>query len=215
MWIPPPPLLTHLHRESRGTSLERLFFQRLTGCYLHEGLCYNAGHGSTEGGNSHSHALLFRASSFSSLWGSTTGPWGRAWSQDRCEKVPSLTWLRHYGYRRKRWENYAFSKAQQFHGNKKKPKQLRIQILLLLFHWSALRLTGNNKWLHKTFQIHRGNSEIMSCPKISNLKSHSWGNNIFQGKLKQVYGRSEGPSGKPGQKSKLMQTGLVQFHLEI
>lgn len=120
MWIPPPPLLTHLHRESRGTSLERLFFQRLTGCYLHEGLCYNAGHGSTEGGNSHSHALLFRASSFSSLWGSTTGPWRRAWSQDRCEKVPSLTWLRHYGYRRKRWENYAFSKAQQFHGNKKK-----------------------------------------------------------------------------------------------
>lgn len=83
-------------------------------------------------------------------------PWRCAWSQDRCEKVPES------GYRRERWENCMFSKAQQFH---RKKTQLRIQILLL-FHWSVLHLTGNNKWLYKTFLIHRGNSEILSCLKI-------------------------------------------------
>lgn len=38
---------------------------------------------------------------------------------------------------------------------------------------------------------------------------------MFQAKLNHAYGLSEGPRGKPKQKTKLTRTGLFQFHLKI
>lgn len=117
-----------------------------------------------------------------------------------------------HGHRRKRWENYNFSKAQQFpRKKKKKTSEARYYYSTGLFCVSQ-EITSD---CTKRF----GSREVIQKPclvsKFPNLKSHSWGNNIFQAKLKHAYNLSEGPRGKPEQKTKLMHIGLFQFHLKV
>lgn len=62
-------------------------------------------------------------------------------------------------------KNVIFQKHNSFAGKKKTQTNIRNQ--KLLFHWSVLRLTGNNKRLYETSQIQRGHSEILSSFKFS------------------------------------------------
>lgn len=109
-------------------------------------------------------------------------------------------------------KNVIFQKHNSFAG-KKKPKptsETRNYYSTGLFCVSQEITSDCTKRLRSREVIQK--SSLLS--NFPNLKSHSWGNNVFQAKLKHACNLSEGPGGKPQQKAKLMHASLFWFHVK-